>query len=69
MITLREFHNGLRILRAIDAHELGDPEWYPRFAREPYRFLISCDDGVAQKIWDVMVARGVQRNSRKGAAE
>lgn len=66
MITLAEFNNGLRILRAIDAHELGDPEWWPDFRRDPYLFLIRCADDIADKIWGVMLARGVVKRPGPG---
>ncbi len=57
-MTINEFHNGLRILRSIDAHELGNPDWWPEFRRDPYWFFIMCGDDDAAKIWDVMVRRG-----------
>jgi hypothetical protein len=58
-MTFREFHNGLRILRSIDSHELFDPPWYPEFNKDPYRFLITCADETAERIWTVMLKRGV----------
>lgn len=61
MMTFSEFHNGLRILRAIDAHELNNPPWYEEFARDPYRFLITCGDETAERIWHVMIKRGAVR--------
>lgn len=62
-MTLPQFHNGLRILRSIDAWELGDPTWWPQFRDEPYMFLIRADDEIASQIWQVMVNRGATRDS------
>ncbi len=59
MMTFAEFHNGLRILMSIDPQELNNPPWYEEFRRDPYRFLITCSDETAQRIWHVMIKRGV----------
>ena len=59
-MTLREFHNGLRLLRSIDWREVEhamDLETYKRFANSPYEFFIRCDDDTAEAIWAVMEAR------------
>ncbi len=58
MMTFDEFHNGLRLLRSIDAHEVGDPHWYGEFQSAPYTFFIRCNDETAQIIWAAMVKRG-----------
>jgi hypothetical protein len=60
MITLAEFHNGLRILRSIDSYELGDPEWWPAFRDNPYLFFVCTRDEIQERIWTVMLKRGVQ---------
>lgn len=57
-MTFEEFHNGLRLLRSIDAHELGDPEWWPEFRTDPYCFFILCDDKAAEIIFAAMIKRG-----------
>jgi len=58
LMTQGQFHNGLRLLNSIDAHELGDPEWWPRFRDDPYRFFIKADDGQVEIIWNAMKRRG-----------
>jgi hypothetical protein len=58
-MTFREFCNGLRMLRSIDSSELHDLPWYPEFNKDPYRFLITCADETAARIWIVMLKRGV----------
>jgi hypothetical protein len=57
-MNLAQFHNGLRILNSIDAHELGDPAWWPQFRDGPPRFLLSADDPTTEIIWGAMVKRG-----------
>ena len=59
-MTLREFHNGLRLLRSIDRHEINmvmSPEDWFAFRNHPYDFFIRCDDAKAEAIWAVMEAR------------
>ena len=58
MMTFNEFHNGLRLLRSIDAHEIGNPSWWGAFREDPYRFFILCNDQQAAAIWNAMVKRG-----------
>ena len=58
MMTFGEFHNGLRLLRSIDSHELDDPPWWKEFRDNPYYFFIRCSDESAQRIWKVMLQRG-----------
>lgn len=64
-MTLREFHNGLRILLNIDMHELVEAEviketdlndWY-MFRADPFRWFIKAPDAVADKLWGVMGKR------------
>lgn len=73
MMTLAEFHNGLRLLRSIDSHELGDPDWYSDFARAPFYFFIACSEENAAVIWTAMVKRGAVKGkseqSETAAAE
>lgn len=65
MMTLREFHNGLRILRSIDRHELeaasiikqGDHNAWGTFTRDPYGWFIRADDEKASKLWDIIERR------------
>jgi hypothetical protein len=56
-MTRDQFHNGLRLLRSIDSHEVGDPIWYRRFAIDPFGFFIRCDDETADLIWSAMEKR------------
>lgn len=51
------FHNMLRVLLNIGAHELGNPEWWPEYQRDPFRFFIRCDDERATLIWSAMAQR------------
>lgn len=62
MMTFSEFHNGLRLLRSIDAHEIGNPVWWRVFRDDPYKFFILCNDRQAQTIWNAMVKRGAVQN-------
>ncbi len=58
-MELREFHNGLRVLRSIDKHEIvniSDDQW-AEFRNGPYAFLIKCDDPTAEAIWNAMQKR------------
>lgn len=55
--ALVQFHNRMRVLMSIDSHELGDPNWWPRFRDDPHRFFIRCDDETAEKIWAVIEQR------------
>jgi len=58
-MTLREFHNGLRVLASIDRHEvpfLSVAHW-ERFRGDPYRFFIRADDPTADAIWAVIIRR------------
>lgn len=74
MMTLAEFHNGLRLLRSIDEHEVCAarassaggvllPDRYEEFRRDPYRFFITCDDDEMAVIWAAMVRRGAIKPS------
>ena len=58
-ISFRSFHNALRILRALDYHEvrfLKDAEWFA-FRDNPYDFFISTSDVKAQWIWAAIQTR------------
>lgn len=66
MMTLREFHNGLRILEGIDRHELvaagvfddeADEEW-AAFLKSPHRWMIEASDNQTARLWALMVKRG-----------
>jgi hypothetical protein len=50
--------NGLRILRSLDSDEVGDPDWWPSFRDDPYRFMMHCSDARAALIWAAMNRRG-----------
>lgn len=66
-MTFAQFHNALRILRSIDAHELGDPDWWPQFREDPYGFLILTREGdEGGAIWRAMVKRGAD-DAKRGA--
>lgn len=67
-MTLEQFHNGLRLLRSIDLHELqavglwgvderNAPDRWAKFRDQPYDFFICCDDETADKIWAAMEKR------------
>lgn len=64
-MTLREFHNALRVLLNIDRDELeragiighADHNAWGTFKRDPYRFLIRADDETAEKLWRLIEAR------------
>lgn len=58
MMTFAEFHNGLRLLNSIDASEIGNPDWWPEFRDDPFRFLMRCPDLYAGVIWRAMEKRG-----------
>jgi hypothetical protein len=58
-LTKKQFRNALCILRSIDAHELGDPPWWPQFQADPYDFYLRCDYEREQLIWFVVEARMV----------
>lgn len=60
-MSLHQVQNAIRILHSIDAHELGNPDWWPEFRADPTRYLIHCSDKTAKAIWAVMVQRGVDR--------
>lgn len=67
-MTFAEFHNALRIMLAIDRHELeasgiikpGDVNAWGEFRRDPFRWFIRADDSQAPKLWAI-----VQRRQRK----
>lgn len=60
-MTLREFHNAVRVLYNIDPWDLPDGiDWYFRFADNPVQFLIRCDDERAEIIWQAMLKKGVK---------
>lgn len=63
MMTQGEFHNGLRLLRSIDASELGNPEWWIKFRDDPYGFFVRCADEDADTIWAAMVKRGAVKEA------
>ena len=59
-MTLREFHNGLRLLRSIDfseiEHAINRPQWFA-FRDSPFEFFIRADDETVAAIWAVMEGR------------
>jgi len=57
MITLNEFTNALKVLRSIDADELGHPVWWPRFRDSPYEFFLRAPDDIRIWIWSVLQMR------------
>ncbi len=67
-MTFKEFRNALCILRSIDAHELveagvlhpnRDSRWLD-FKDDPYEFLLRADDPTTDKLWALMIKRGVE---------
>lgn len=64
-MDLRDFHNRLRIMISIDRHELeaagviahGDHNAWGTFHRDPFRWLIRCDDESAAKLWALIERR------------
>ena len=58
MTTTIDFANGLKILHSLDAHELGNPPWYPQFRDRPVDYFLRCADSEADQIWTAMVKRG-----------
>ena len=64
-MTLREFHNALRLILNIDMHELveagviakDDKQAWNRFRLNPYRWLIMAPDDAADKLWALMEKR------------
>ena len=67
-MTFKEFRNALCILRSIDRHELveegcieeTDIFRWPSFRADPYEFLLHADDPTTDKLWALMVKRGVE---------
>lgn len=65
MMRLEEFHNALRILINLDAHELeaagviprGDHNAFGIFRRDPFRWFIRADDKTARKIFTLIERR------------
>lgn len=63
--ALDDFHNRLRIMIGIDAHEfvaagLTREQWQS-FDTNPYRFFIRADVRTAQAIWSILEARTSKR--------
>ncbi len=73
-MTFKEFRNALCILRSIDRHELvvagvlqpsledrqtRDSRWLD-FRHDPYEFLLRADDETTDKLWALMIKRGVE---------
>lgn len=64
-MTLREFHNGLRLLLNIDMFELeeagvieaGDRRDWRRFRKDPFRWFITAPDAIADRLWALMEKR------------
>lgn len=68
-MTLREFHNGIRVLYSIDRHELvaagvmtstAAAEWNA-FQADPVRWFIRADDATAERLWSIIVKRTASR--------
>lgn len=64
-MTLREFHNALRILMNIDRDDLeragiigrADHNAWGTFTRDPFRWFIRADDVTAEKLWRLIERR------------
>ncbi|PZR88387.1 MAG: hypothetical protein DI537_23910 [Stutzerimonas stutzeri] len=66
-MAMDDFHNRLRIMRGIDAHEfeaagLTLDQWR-RFDRDPFDFFIRADDPTAEAVWSIVEARAGKRAS------
>ena len=65
MMRLSEFHNALRILINLDAHDLeaagiikrGDHNAWGTFRRDPFRWFIRADDETARKLFTLIERR------------
>lgn len=73
-MTFDDFHNRLRILSSIDAHELRDLDtdiWtaaeYAKFRDNPWSYFIKADDEVAVMIWNV-IAKRAGKPQREGVS-
>ncbi len=70
-MKFEEFHNALRIMRGIDAHELetagiikaGDHNAWGTFTRNPYTWFIRADDDTARKLFALIESRQPVRNA------
>lgn len=75
-MTLRAFHNALRILLNIDRDELeaagviprGDHNAWGDFRQNPWRFFIRAPDPAAEKLWAMIEARQPAAYRDEGAA-
>lgn len=64
-MTMREFHNALRVLLSIDMHELehagairhGDRNPWGTFRRDPYRFFVRAADTTVERLWTIIERR------------
>ncbi|MGE9266410.1 hypothetical protein ACQKHB_23060 [Escherichia coli] len=62
-MTIREFHNGLRVLLNLDMHELesagvlDSPAEWDKFTGDPYRYFIRANDDKANRLWNLMQRR------------
>ena len=67
-VTFKEFRNALCILRSLDRHELveagciedTDIHRWPSFRDGPYDWLLCADDPTTDKLWALMIKRGVE---------
>jgi len=60
-----DFHNRLRILLNIDEIEfahvsLDDTRW-AKFASNPFRYFITCDDETCRKLWRLIEERATRK--------
>lgn len=64
-MTLREFHNGIRVLFNIDMDEATaagvEPHQWPMFRDDPVRFFLRADDETAEKLFAVVEKRNAAR--------
>lgn len=64
-MRFEQFHNALRILTSLDAHDLeaagvirnGDHNAWGTFRRDPFRWLIRADDALARKLFSLIEQR------------
>lgn len=68
-MTFEQFHNGLRLLTAIDMDELESAglieraDWnaWAIFRRDPFRWMIRADDQSARKLFAIVAAKEGRR--------
>lgn len=72
-MKLREFHNGIRVLFNIDAHEFseagGEMRYWPQFRDDPVRFFLRADDETAGGLFAIVERRNAKRAAKADEKE